>query len=135
MEDTQHAAVIRKHVSREGHNAVFARDAHEAAQQKRADALALKIVVHGEGDFGVVAGGVAEIATHADHPLAAFMRDESDKREVVSIVHRYEFLDLFVWQMPDVREITMQNRLLGMRIEEFLQQRFVRGLDGAELNA
>ena len=133
VEYIHHDVVRREHVRREAFDAVLARDARKVTNQEPADAAALEIVVHRESDFGVVRGGIVKVAAHANHPLAALERNEAHDGHVVVIIERDEFLHLLVLQMPDQREIALSDRF-GVGVEQFLEQLFIRRLDGPEEN-
>ena len=55
VKDPHHRVIVRQHVGRERGNAVLARDPHEVPGQESANTASLMVIVHRDGDFGVVA--------------------------------------------------------------------------------
>ena len=91
LEDAQHRAVVGQHLREEAADPQLARLLRELLEQPRADALALQLVGHREGDLG--AGRIAQphVAAQRDDPLARRVGDRARQGaalEPVGIEHR-----------------------------------------------
>ena len=86
-EDLQHGGVPRQNIGDQFLEPGVAGDGHEVAHQRRADALSLVGIVHGEGDLGL-AGRPHDVAAPADdHRLAVLFqhRDQGDVAHEIDI--------------------------------------------------
>jgi len=70
VDDRLHRLVLAKHFGRETTYAVAAGDADEMAEQKRADATVLPLVMHNKGHFGQVRLRIEVIAADGDDGFA-----------------------------------------------------------------
>ena len=86
VEDGLHPAVLAQHLGGEAGDPGALGDRHEVGEQRVADAAALPLVAHGEGDLGAVGLLVEVVAPDRDDFLAVRLGDGADDRDVAAVV-------------------------------------------------
>ena len=113
-EDAEHATVVRQRLGDERVDAAAPRDRGEVLEHDRGEPATLLIVLHREGDFGLLRFGCPVVARDRDDVVTQL----GDERHAGVVVHRHEVLEPSRGGARHRREEAHVERLAGETFEE-----------------